>query len=77
MHMLRGSYDSNANSQFVSEQVIMFLEEDQPISDKKKKKKKSFSVQKRIVCCYNHTKFWKDSLINKGIIPISKKVHVF
>ena len=26
---------------------------------------------------YNHTKFWKDSLINKEIIPISKKVHVF
>ena len=47
MHMLRGSYDSNANSQFVSEQVIMFLEEDQPISDKKKKKKKIFLSAKK------------------------------
>ena len=27
--------------------------------------------------CFNQTKFWRDSLINKGIIPISKKVHVF
>ena len=27
--------------------------------------------------CYYHTKFWKDSLINKEVMLISKKVHVF
>ena len=27
--------------------------------------------------CFNITKFWRDSLINKGIIPISKKVRFF
>ena len=27
--------------------------------------------------CHYHTKFWTDSLINKEIIPISKKGHIF
>ena len=36
-----------------------------------------FPQSKGVSFCNNHRKFWKDSLINKGIIPVSKQVHVF
>ena len=35
------------------------------------------SPEQKSIICYNHTKFRKDSLINKENIPISKKIHVF
>ena len=36
-----------------------------------------FPQSKEVSFCYNHRKVWKDSLKNKGIIPVSKQFHVF